>query len=1091
MGVGIRFTHWSLRTKLVVLVVVASLLPLGIVTSISLGNARTAQLNSSAGVLAARADELVGRIDTFNLGYQRAVDRMARIPSALSLLQATGAAATRIELTLRGQLQVWPATDPGIRGVAVLDARGNVVTATEQALAGKNLAYRGFVQQALRGASVVSDVYLDEPQVGGAPTIAYLSPMRGAAGEVVGVAAFWVQASTLTQLMAQSNGAAGAGSFAVLYDRFAIRIAHSSNPEIVFHPGLALSAQDIESLVAERRFGERTAALLRDVRQVSVPGGFDPRNPGRISFRVYAPANEQWNIVVGRRCATVAWTAYYAIPENVPLAVVSSIVRQRLTFAVGIAIAAMLVGGLFAAMMVRPIRLLSAGARALAAGDLAARVAIARKDELGELGTAFNFMAGRIQQQSAELLQESEDRYQGLIKSQMEGFARIQLEFDAAGKAVDFRFIEVNPAFERQSGMPNPVGRSIRDVQAIEDHWFEMYGRVAATGEPLHVENYSPALGRWFDVRAYRVGKPEERQVAILFNDITERRRATERLNEQLERLNLLQQITRAIGERHDMASIYQVVIRTLEDRLPLDFGCVCTYDPLDEQLTVACVGLKSQALAAETGLTDQARVAVDGNGLSRCVRGELVCEPDVSQVQFAFPQRLARAGLRSLVAAPLLVESKVFGVLIAARRDARSFDSADCEFLKQLSEHVALAAHQAQLYGALQTAYEDLRQTQQTAMQQERLRALGQMSSGIAHDINNAMSPAALYADSLLEKETALTSSGREKLETILRAIHDVAATVARMREFYRPRESQMELAAVQLNQLVQQVVHLTRVRWSDMPHQSGVTIEHRLDLQPDLPPVMGVESEIREALTNLVFNAVDAMPEGGTLTLRTRRDAAGRVLAEVIDTGVGMDEDARRRCLEPFYTTKGERGTGLGLAMVYGVLQRHGASIEIESAPGMGTTMRLSFPVATTSTGNTQPQTPAVPTGLRILVIDDDPVLLRSLREALEGDGHRVTVANGGQEGIDLFRGASQRGTPFAVVLTDLGMPYVDGRQVSAAVKQAHAATPVIMLTGWGQRLVADGDIPANVDLVLSKPPKLRDLRQALARCCSPAKT
>jgi CheY-like chemotaxis protein len=352
-------------------------------------------------------------------------------------------------------------------------------------------------------------------------------------------------------------------------------------------------------------------------------------------------------------------------------------------------------------------------------------------------------------------------------------------------------------------------------------------------------------------------------------------------------------------------------------------------------------------------------------------------------------------------------------------------------------------------------------------------------------------MSPAALYADSLLEKETALTPAGREKLETILRAIHDVAATVARMREFYRPREAQLELSAVQLNDLVQQVLHLTRVRWSDMPHQRGVTIEHRLDLQPGLPPVMGVESEIREALTNLVFNAVDAMPEGGILTLRTCRSGMDRVLAEVIDTGVGMDEDARRRCLEPFFTTKGERGTGLGLAMVYGVLQRHGASIEIESAPGAGTTMRLSFPVATASLGGARSPTQTVPTGLRILVIDDDPVLLRSLREALENDGHRVTVANGGQEGIELFRGALQRGTPFAVVLTDLGMPYVDGRQVAVAVKQAHAATPVVMLTGWGQRLVADGEIPPNVDLVLSKPPKLRDLRQALTRFCAAATT
>jgi CheY-like chemotaxis protein len=149
----------------------------------------------------------------------------------------------------------------------------------------------------------------------------------------------------------------------------------------------------------------------------------------------------------------------------------------------------------------------------------------------------------------------------------------------------------------------------------------------------------------------------------------------------------------------------------------------------------------------------------------------------------------------------------------------------------------------------------------------------------------------------------------------------------------------------------------------------------------------------------------------------------------------------------------------------------------------------MRLSFPVATAGIGAPSPHSQTVPTGLRVLVIDDDPVLVRSLREALESDGHRVTVANGGQEGVDLFQNALQRGMPFAVVLTDLGMPYVDGRQVAAMVKHQDAATPVIMLTGWGQRLVADGEIPPNVDLVLSKPPKLRDLRQALARFCAAA--
>ena len=168
-------------------------------------------------------------------------------------------------------------------------------------------------------------------------------------------------------------------------------------------------------------------------------------------------------------------------------------------------------------------------------------------------------------------------------------------------------------------------------------------------------------------------------------------------------------------------------------------------------------------------------------------MRGQLVYEPDVSAVDFPFPRRLAGGGLHSVVAAPLLFESQVFGILIASRRQVNGFSSGDCEFLRQLSEHVALAAHQAQVYTALEQAYEDLRQTQQTVMRQERLRALGQMASGIAHDINNAVSPVALYTESLLETEPNLSPRTREYLETTQRAIDDVAHTVARMREFYR----------------------------------------------------------------------------------------------------------------------------------------------------------------------------------------------------------------------------------------------------------------------------------------------------------------
>jgi PAS domain S-box-containing protein len=566
-------------------------------------------------------------------------------------------------------------------------------------------------------------------------------------------------------------------------------------------------------------------------------------------------------------------------------------------------------------------------------------------------------------------------------------------------------------------------------------------------------------------------------------SDVTGRKRAEHKLAAQVARLDLLNTITRAIGERQDLPSIFQVVVRSLEDRLPVDFGCLCLFQPPDS-LIVASVGHTSHDLAAWLGLTAQARIPIDQNGLLRCVRGELVYEPDLGTAEFPFPQRLSSAGMSAMVAAPLLVENKVFGVLLVARRAAHSFSSGECEFLGQLSQHVALASHQMQLHELLETAYEDLRQTQQAVVRHEKLRVLGQMASGIAHDINNALSPAALYVESLLERQPA-PGETRDYLMIIQRSIEGVAQTVARMKEFYGQRDPELAHVPMSLNRAATQVIDLTRARWSAMPQESGRVIRVETHFAADLPAIAGNESEIRDALTNLILNAVDAMPEGGLLTLRSCAVGNDRVRIEVTDTGVGMDSATRSRCLELFFTTKGERGTGLGLSMVYGAVERHDGELRIQSELGEGTCVSLTFPnvAATPDPLDAAPQSPSPQRPLRILVIDDDPTILRSLLDTLARDGHDVVTSDGGQPGIDAFRTAHSTNEPFEVVITDLGMPHVDGRTVAAAVKSASPRTPVILLTGWGQRMLADNDKPINVNRVLAKPPRLPLLRCALA--------
>jgi len=318
-------------------------------------------------------------------------------------------------------------------------------------------------------------------------------------------------------------------------------------------------------------------------------------------------------------------------------------------------------------------------------------------------------------------------------------------------------------------------------------------------------------------------------------------------------------------------------------------------------------------------------------------------------------------------------------------------------------------------------------------------------------------------------------------------------------MREFSRSRDVEFVPVVVKLGRVVTQVVTLTRARWLNMPQERGVVIEVETSVPDDLPPVLGSDSEIRDALTNLVLNAADATPNGGTLTLRAYAVCEGpgaaagenapqlptHVRVEVSDTGVGMDEETRRKCMEPFFTTKGERGTGLGLAMVYGTIQRHSGEIEITSELQKGTTVSLILPAARAdaSADGKQIEVRRPARGLRILVVDDDLLLLKSLRDTLEADGHQVVVADGGQAGIDAFVAAKARGEPFTVVLSDLGMPHVDGRKVASVIKSASPDTPVVLVTGWGQQMHAEKDMPSHVDRVLSKPPRLSELREALA--------
>ena len=465
---------------------------------------------------------------------------------------------------------------------------------------------------------------------------------------------------------------------------------------------------------------------------------------------------------------------------------------------------------------------------------------------------------------------------------------------------------------------------------------------------------------------------------------------------------------------------------------------------------------------------------------------GILVWVEDMTETQgITTVRELTAFGLRAAVGVPILVGTQVRAVLELFGEQPRPLEGHFVDLMGQVGTILGRVIEREQakreLHDAnrrLTRALVELQEAQDQIVQQERLRALGQMSSGIAHDFNNALHPIVGYAELLLDDPaiTALPTATRY-LHNILTSATDAAAVVSRLREFYRTREDDDVMVPTDLRGLVRQVADLTRPRWYNEALANGVRIEVVTDLG-EVVPILGQEAQLREAITNLVLNAIDAMPEGGTITMRTRTDE-GRSLVEVCDTGTGMTEDVRLHCLEPFFTTKGDRGSGLGLGMVYGIVHRHDALLDIISAPGRGTTMSISFPIAqsraavqSTSAG------PMLSCSLRALVVDDKATARELVTELLEADGHLVEPVADGIEAL-----ARLAESTFDVVITDRSMPAMSGDELARTIKESGSPVPVVMVTGFGVLMISAGECPFGVEIVLPKPVTRAALRGALA--------
>jgi signal transduction histidine kinase len=565
-------------------------------------------------------------------------------------------------------------------------------------------------------------------------------------------------------------------------------------------------------------------------------------------------------------------------------------------------------------------------------------------------------------------------------------------------------------------------------------------------------------------------------QLAGAFHQMLEDLRAsTQRLEDlvfKLGTLNELVEMSTRIPKIQDLlASVLQSTMRAVH----ANRGSIMLLDQQRRTLRIAV----SRGLPDE--VHDQAEVRL-GEGVAGKVAelGDAVIVDDIEKdVRFASASD-PKYGSGSFICMPVRVGERVIGVInLAKKKDTgttpptpRPFSPTDLQFLSALMTYIGYAVDNARLLQEaqqsaqqLQSVVDDLRGTQAQLVRGETLTAIGKLAWGMAHHLNNLFAVILGRVETLQAK--VADPEARRYIGIVQRAAQDGAEVVRRVQRFSRAQPVSRTIP-VDLNQLAQEVLDLTRPRWHNEAQLRQIRIDTTLDLG-GVKPVAGELAPLREVLMNLVLNAIDAMPDGGRLGVKTWADGQG-VHCDVSDSGAGMSEEVRQRALDPFFTTKGPKSTGLGLSVTYGIIQRHNGKLEIDSAPGRGTTVHITLPAAGPMADAVARLAPAAPAlaPLRVLVVDDEHEVRSALADMLGTSGHTAFQAAGGQEALAWL----ETGQPVDLVLTDLGMPGMTGTDLALAIRARWPHLRVGLMTGWDETEAPVGEASAIVDLVIAKP-------------------
>jgi signal transduction histidine kinase/CheY-like chemotaxis protein len=536
----------------------------------------------------------------------------------------------------------------------------------------------------------------------------------------------------------------------------------------------------------------------------------------------------------------------------------------------------------------------------------------------------------------------------------------------------------------------------------------------------------------------------------------------------QKDKFAALLAVSHAVINTLDLNTIFTTIAKQVRQVIQTDECTVFLFDETKQVLyPVVCDATawveELMAVRLKLGQGITGTVALTG-------RGEIVndseADPRAMPVPGTPPERSA------LLCVPLLTRDRVVGVITLTRQGDRGFQVDDLELATLFAGQCSAAIANARMYDEMKRAFDELRETQVQLVQSAKLNALGEMAGGVAHDFNNIL--AAILGRTQLMLQTIADPEIRRQLAIVEQAALDGAHTVRRVQEFTRVRQDE-HFETIDLNQVLLGVLELTRPAWESGPKRRGISIDVHLELLTS-QTAAGNASELREVFTNLVLNAVDAMPRGGELWISTE-NGIDVVRAKVRDSGVGMDAETRARIFDPFFTTKEIKGTGLGLSVAYGIVSRHRGSIDVESTPGAGTEFTLTFPVGSVEPARVLSDPLAPVPRLRVLVVDDEEAVLEVLGDMLIALGMDVTRALGGPEGVEAVRASY-----FDVVFTDLGMPEVNGWDLATEVKSRRPDTAVVLATGWGFQLEEDAAASRGVDLVMAKPFSWEDVENVM---------